>query len=98
VDTLRTLTTSSGQAIPGANINTIVLKLYMTSLEYQRIRNFPQNGVQFIAELGGLMGFFLGISVISVIECLCYCCCCGCRKGDDEDESKIKKVKEWGDD
>ena len=37
------------------------------------ITNFPQHGIQFLAEVGGLMAFFLGISVISVIECLCYC-------------------------
>jgi hypothetical protein len=52
--------TGSGQAIQGSNPNTVVLKLFMQSLEYQRIYNFPQNGVQFIAELGGLMCFFLG--------------------------------------
>ena len=37
------------------------------------ITNFPQHGIQFLAEVGGLMAFFLGISVISVVECLCYC-------------------------
>jgi hypothetical protein len=42
---------------------------------------------QFVAEIGGLMAFLLGISVISVIECLCYCLCCGCCKpGDDSDK------------
>jgi len=95
--TLSSLVTGSGQAIQGANPNIIVLKLYMRSLEYQRIYNFPQNGVQFISELGGLMGFFLGMSIISFIECLCFGCCCGCRKP-EEDESKIKNVKGWGDD
>jgi uncharacterized membrane protein (UPF0136 family) len=56
--------------------------------------------VQFIAELGGLMGFFLGISIISLIECMCYGCCCGCRdKNDDEkDTTAIRKVKSWNDD
>ena len=39
----------------------------------QVITNFPQHGIQFLAEVGGLMAFFLGISVISVVECLCYC-------------------------
>jgi hypothetical protein len=39
-----------------------------------------------VAELGGLMAFFLGISIISVIECLCYCLCCGCRKSDNEED------------
>ena len=32
--------------LQGATINTLVLKLYMRSLEYQKIYNFPQNGVQ----------------------------------------------------
>ena len=95
--TLSTLVVSSGQAIQGANINTIVLKLYMRSLEYQRIYNFPQNGVQFIAELGGLMGFFLGISIISLIECMCYGCCCGCRDKDEKDTAQVRNVKSWDD-
>jgi hypothetical protein len=43
---LQTQVTGSGQNIQGANPNTIVLKLFMQSLEYQRIYNFPQNGVQ----------------------------------------------------
>ena len=33
-----------GQAIPGSNPNLVMLKLYMSSLEYQRIYNFPQPG------------------------------------------------------
>ncbi len=94
---LQTQVTGSGQAIQGGTPNTVVLKLFMRSLEYQRIYNFPQNGVQFISELGGLMGFFLGMSIISFIECLCFGCCCGCRKP-EEYESKIKNVKGWGDD
>ena len=40
---------------------------------HQVISNFPQHGIQFLAEVGGLMAFFLGISVISLVECLCYC-------------------------
>ena len=86
--TLQTQVTGSGQAIQGANPNTIVLKLFMRSLEYQRIYNFPQNGVQFIAELGGLMCFFLGMSIISFIECLCFCCCCGCRDDNDQEDNE----------
>ena len=81
---IQTQVTSSGQAITGANPSTIVLKLYMRSLEYQQINNFPQNGVQFIGEIGGLMCFFLGMSIISFIECCCFCCCCGCKDGDNE--------------
>ena len=83
---IQTQVTGSGQAIQGANPNTIVLKLFIRSLEYQRIYNFPENGVQFIAELGGLMSFFLGISIISVMECLCFCCCCGCRDNEEDDK------------
>jgi hypothetical protein len=83
---------ASGQAIQGSNPNTIVLKLFLRSLEYEHIYNFPENGVQFIAELGGLMCFFLGMSIISFIECLCFCCCCGCRDNSGEtDENDEKK-------
>ncbi|TRY79803.1 hypothetical protein TCAL_06060 [Tigriopus californicus] len=77
----------------GQNTNVIVLKFFLNSMEYQRIHNFPQHGMQFVAEVGGLMAFFLGISVISIIECLCYgltCCwsaCCGrCCSDDIEDD------------
>jgi hypothetical protein len=85
---LTTQVTSSGQAITGANPGTVVLKLFMRSLEYQQINNFPENGVQFIGEIGGLMSFFLGLSIISFIECCCFCCCCGCREGGDDEEKK----------
>jgi hypothetical protein len=88
--------TSSGQAVQGTSPGMIVLKLYMRSLEYQRINNFPQNGVQFVAELGGLMCFFLGISIISILECFLFCCCCGCKK--EAGDENIKNVKGWGDD
>ena len=78
----------SGQAVQGSNLNTITLKLFLRSLEYQHIYNFPENGVQFIGEIGGLMSFFLGMSVISFVECLCFCCCCGCRENPDDSEEK----------
>ena len=28
-----------------------IIKLFMTSLEYQRIQNFPQHGLQLVAEV-----------------------------------------------
>ncbi len=40
------------------------------------------------------MAFFLGISVISLVECCCYCLhccrvnCCPCCDGDDDDEDE----------
>jgi hypothetical protein len=45
-----------------------------SSLEYQHIHNYPESGLQFVAELGGLMAFFYGISIISILECFLYCC------------------------
>ena len=83
----------SGQVIQGPNPNTVILKLFLQSLEYQHIYNFPENGVQFIAELGGLMCFFLGMSIISVIECLCFCCCCGCRDNRETSDERKKMRK-----
>jgi hypothetical protein len=44
--TLQTLITGSGQAIPGGNPNVVVLKLYLSSMENTRIYNFPQPGLQ----------------------------------------------------
>jgi hypothetical protein len=34
-----------GQAITGTNPNYVMLKLFLSSLEYQKIYNFPQPGV-----------------------------------------------------
>lgn len=67
----------------------VVLKFFMNSLEYTRIHNFPQPGLQFVAEVGGLMAFFLGLSLVSILECMCYCCICTVRKcGGDEVEGE----------
>ena len=74
------------------NNEVIVLKFFLNSLEYQKIHNFPQHGLQFVAEVGGLMAFFLGISIISLLECFCYMChcirytCCGRCCDDDANE------------
>merc|ERR1712150_366158 len=71
-----------------------IIKLFMTSLEYQRIQNFPQHGLQLLAEVGGIMAFFLGISMISILECVCYFfyklkkCCCSCMDNTNEDEAE----------
>ena len=45
-------------------------------MDYTVIKNRPQPLLQFIAEIGGMMAFFLGISIITLIECCCYCCSC----------------------
>ena len=80
---------------PNVNSNVVVLRFFLNSMEYQMIQNFPQHGLQFLAEVGGLMAFFLGISAISVFECLCYSCCfirntcCGCCDRDDDDGRSI---------
>ena len=65
---LQTQVMSSGQAIQGSNPGIIVLKLYVQSLEYDQINNFPQNGMQYIDKIGGQLGFFLGMSIFSFIE------------------------------
>ena len=57
----------------GAGVNAIVLKFYMANMDYTVIKNRPQPILQFIAEIGGMMAFFLGISIITLIECCCYC-------------------------
>lgn len=56
----------------GRNIKAIVLKLSMASTDFMTISNRPQPVLQFLAEIGGLMAFFLGTSVISLMECCCY--------------------------
>ncbi len=41
---LQSQITASGQSIAGISPNPVVLKLYMTSLEYQHIHNYPESG------------------------------------------------------
>ena len=67
---IQTQVITSGQAIVGSNPSTIVLKLYMSSLEYDQINNFPQNGMQAIEKISGQLGFFLRMSILSFIELL----------------------------
>jgi len=50
------------------------VKIFASSLEYQHIHNYPESGLQFVAELGGLMAFFFGVSIISIIEFMLYSC------------------------
>ena len=45
-------------------------------------------------KVGGLMAFFLGISAVSVLECLCYCCVCTKRKCDGEAREESER-QEW---
>ncbi len=66
--TVQMQVTSSGQAIQGANPSVIILKLYMQTLEYDQINNFPPNGLQFIEKITDQMGFFLAMSIFSFIE------------------------------
>merc|ERR1712150_37569 len=69
--------------------------------EYQRIQNFPQHGLQLVAEVGGILALFLGISIISILECFCYLfyglkkCCCSCFS-DESDEDDNDAVEPLG--
>ena len=56
----------------GQNIKAVVMKLNMASTDFMVISNRPQPVLQFLAEIGGMMAFFLGLSVISLMECCCY--------------------------
>ena len=60
----------------GTEVNLIVMKFYMLSQDTIVIKNIPQPMLQILAEVGGMMAFFLGVSVISLVECLLYCCSC----------------------
>ena len=52
----------------GQNIKAIVMKLNMASTDFMMISNRPQPFLQFLAEIGGMMAFFLGLSVVSLME------------------------------
>ena len=61
------LQTKMVQAGVTGTTDVVVLKFFLNSMEYTKIHNFPQHGLQFVAEVGGLMAFFLGISAVSII-------------------------------
>ena len=50
----------------------IVTRLVMAGTDFMRITTRPQPVIQFLAEIGGLLAFFLGMSVISLMECCCF--------------------------
>ena len=45
-------------------------------------------------KVGGLMAFFLGISAVSIIECLCYFCVSIKRKCDGESDEEPER-QQW---
>ena len=51
-------------------------------------------------QVGGILALFLGISIISIIECLCYVvcalkrCCCSCCDNDEEDDDDVEPLDE----
>ncbi len=49
---LQSQITASGQSIAGISPNPVILKLFMTSLEYQHIHNYPQSGLNFTSDTG----------------------------------------------
>ena len=94
ITALQALMTSSGEAFPGTIPSPVILKLYLSSREYEHIHNYPEPGIKFLAQLGGLMLFFLGISIISLIECLAYFIFCGYGYISKEiDKGSINKQK-----
>ena len=48
----------------------VIIKLFLTSLEYQRIQNFPQHGLQLVAEVGAQ--FINSIFIIKVVYIYIY--------------------------
>ena len=50
----------------------IVTRLVMAGTDFMRITTRPQPVIQFLAEIGGLLAFFLGMSCISLMECCCF--------------------------
>jgi hypothetical protein len=63
-------------------------------MEYHHIHNYPQSGLQFVAELGGLLSFFFGISLISLLECFLYCCFGGLKRSGNELEDEEEKKRQ----
>ena len=78
----------------GLHISTdgmLSLRIYLESLQYQLVRQWAQTGSELLAELGGHMGLFLGVSVVTVCElvaalggCLCGA---GCRRKSSRDRA-----------
>ena len=49
-----------------------VTRFSMASNDHMVITSRSQPFLQFLAEIGGMMAFFLGMSFISVVECCCF--------------------------
>ena len=66
-----------------------VTKLVMAGTDFMRITTRPQPVIQFLAEVGGLLAFFLGMSAIS----LCECCCFGAARAKAKYEESVQMRK-----
>ena len=73
----------------GENIQAIVTRLVISSTDFMKITTRPQPVLQFLAEVGGMMAFFLGMSFISLIEC----CCFGASKAKSKYQERMKMMK-----
>ncbi|CAL2030258.1 hypothetical protein CAEBREN_32534 [Caenorhabditis brenneri] len=83
--------------------NTILIEIYYERMNFQVLTESPAyTFVNFISDVGGQVGLFLGMSIISVIEYLVllflvffYCCTHKSRKAEIEQlEMDIKKAKD----
>ena len=68
----------------------IVTRLSMSSNDLMKITSRSQPFLQFLAEVGGMMAFFLGMSFISLVECCCY----GAAKTKAKYEERLLKLIE----
>ena len=41
------------------------------------------------------MAFFLGLSIVSILECFCYCCSRIANKCDEETEDEAVEREKW---
>ena len=41
------------------------------------------------------MAFFLGLSIVSILECFCYCCNSIANKCNQETEDEVQQREQW---
>ena len=48
-----------------------------------------------LLKVGGLMAFFLGLSIVSILECFCYCCNSIGNRCSGETENEAEEREKW---
>ncbi|XP_043201137.1 acid-sensing ion channel 4-like [Amphibalanus amphitrite] len=75
----------------------LFLKVYFKTLQYRLVRHWCQTGSELLAELGGHMGIFLGVSVVTLCEAVaaigsCVAGVCRARRVDSDEDVRQRQA------